>query len=72
MRKYDIQQTYESNDFNYTKKLLNKYKVKYIYLGKLEKIYYDTKGFEKVAETNQSHFKKIYSNAQVKIYMYTK
>lgn len=33
----DIRNLYESNDLNLTKKLINKYKISYIYLGELER-----------------------------------
>jgi len=67
-RSIDIQNIYESREFNTTKKLLLRYNVSYIYLGQLEKAYYDTQGIEELIFNNPNFFTQIYDNPNVKIY----
>jgi uncharacterized membrane protein len=63
-------QVYSSGDFESTKKILMLYNISHIYLGSLEKAYYDTSGFERVVENNPLFFQKVYTNPDVSIYKF--
>lgn len=70
-RASDIKTLYESYNSQQTFLLLNKYNVKYIFLGQLEKAYYDTQGIENIIIQNPKFFKKVYMNPQSKIYLFS-
>lgn len=70
-RENDIKLLYESTDPRVTFSLLNKYRVRYIYLGQLEKAYYNTQGLEDSIQSYPERFKKVYSRSQTMIYKYT-
>ena len=70
IRASHINEIYTSFDFETTKSLLMKYNVSYIYLGQLEKAYYNTKGFEYVVLNHPSYFQKIFSNPEVTLYKF--
>ncbi len=63
-RSTEVQTIYESKDLNLTKTLLEKYKVKYIVVGKMEK--------EKYPNLNQKKFgslgKKVFENGQTAVF----
>lgn len=63
----DIKTIYSTKDISIAYNLLNKYQVKYIYIGNLEAETYGTIGFKKF-ETSPAMFKLIYSNPDIKIY----
>jgi YYY domain-containing protein len=63
----DVRTIYNSTDFEQTKKLLNLYSVKYIYVGPLEHLYYDATGLDKFDQANDL-WSLVYQNEQVKIY----
>ncbi len=63
----DVRTIYNSTDLAQTKKLLNLYNVKYIYVGPLERLYYDANGLNKFDQSNDL-WKLVYQNEQVKIY----
>jgi YYY domain-containing protein len=63
----DVQTIYNSTDLQQTENLLKLYNVKYIYVGPLEKIYYDANGLNKFDQSSDL-WKLIYQNEQVKIY----
>ena len=63
----DVSTIYNSTDLEQTKKLLNLYDVKYIYVGPLEKIYYDANGLNKF-DLATDLWNLVYQNEQVKIY----
>lgn len=65
-----IKQIYESSDFETTKSLLMLYNVSYIYLGQLEKAYYDTSGIEKIINDYKNSFIKVYNNSNISIYKF--
>jgi YYY domain-containing protein len=70
IRSAHIQQIYENTDFETTKSLLLLYNVSYIYLGKLEQVYYRTSGLEGIISTYSTDFKKVYDNPEVRIYKF--
>jgi YYY domain-containing protein len=63
----DVQTMYNSTDLQQTEDLLKLYNVKYIYVGPLEKIYYDGNGLNKFDQSGDL-WKLVYQNEQVKIY----
>jgi uncharacterized membrane protein len=63
----DVRTIYNSTDLEQTKKLLNLYKVQYIYVGQLERLYYDPNGLNKFDQANDL-WSLLYQNEQVRIY----
>jgi uncharacterized membrane protein len=63
----DVRTIYNSTDPEQVKTLLKLYSVKYIYVGPLEKLYYDPNGLNKFDQPNDL-WKLVYQNEQVKIY----
>ncbi|GAK58589.1 conserved protein [Candidatus Vecturithrix granuli] len=63
-RTQDIQAIYETLDKNMIMELLHQYQVEYIYVGKLERESYDSRGLEEF----QPMFPRVYENGSVKIY----
>jgi len=63
----DVRTIYNSTDLDQTRQLLNRYNVQYIYVGPLERIYYDANGLNKFDQTN-GLWDLVYENEQVKIY----
>lgn len=63
----DVRTIYNSTDLEQTKKLLDLYKVRYIYVGQLERLYYDANGLNKFDQANNL-WSLVYQNEQVKIY----
>jgi len=63
----DVRTIYNSTDLEQTKKLLNLYNVQYIYVGTLERIYYDANGLNKF-DQSKDLWNLVYQNEQVKIY----
>lgn len=64
----DVRKMYTSTDADETLRLLQKYGVRYIYVGALEQIYYPGKGLEKFDAENGRLWDEVYANEQVKIY----
>jgi YYY domain-containing protein len=63
----DVKTMFNSTDVNQTLQLLDQYQVRYIYIGTLERLYYDPAGLAKFDQPdNPWHL--IYHNDQVKIY----
>ena len=46
-RRADVQALYTTTDLEYTRRLLEKYNVRYIYVGQLERLYYPQPGLDK-------------------------
>lgn len=63
----DVNTIYTSTDLDQTVQLLNRYGVRYIYVGPLEQIYYAGDGLDKFGQVNDL-WALVYQNAQVKIY----
>ncbi len=63
----DVRTIYNSTDLEQVKKLLNLYNVQYIYIGELERIYYDANGLDKFGQANDL-WSLVYQNEEVKIY----
>ena len=63
----DVRTIYNSTDLEQTKKLLNLYDVQYVYVGPLERLYYDANGLNKFDQSNDL-WSLVYQNEQVKIY----
>ena len=63
IRKNDLKLIYSSPDLKTSLNLLSKYNVEYIYVGKLEKLYYPKEGIEKFES-----LKSIYTNDEVSIF----
>lgn len=70
-RENDIKLLYESTNPETTYSLLEKYQIRFIYLGQLEKTYYNTQGLEDLIKSDPERFKKVYSQSQTMIYKYT-
>lgn len=63
----DVRTIYNSTDLDQVKQLLSRYHVQYIYVGALEKMYYDPNGLNKFEQATPL-WSLVYQNAQVKIY----
>lgn len=64
----DAKRAYETNSLEEFFSIIKKYKIKYIYLGELEKAYYDNQGFKKFDRMLGRELELIYQNEEVKIY----
>ena len=67
-RKLDIQTIYETADFDLALRLLRQYDVDYIYLGDLERAYYQGPGLQKFDLMVDFGITEVYSNERVTIY----
>ncbi|HEY3312317.1 MAG TPA: DUF2298 domain-containing protein [Anaerolineales bacterium] len=67
----DVKTIYNSLDLEQTKKLLELYQVQYIYVGQLERLYYDQNGLGKFDQAKDL-WSLVYQNEQVKIYRVNK
>ena len=64
----DINIIYETENVVEALELIKKYRVRYIYVGGLEKLYYSPKGLSKFALHMNGNIEKVYSNQEVDIY----
>ena len=64
----DIRTIYETRNVEKAFELIEKYKVKYIYIGRLEKLYYSSDGLSKFKLEMKEDIEKVYSNKEVEIY----
>jgi uncharacterized membrane protein len=62
-----VRTIYNSPDLALTKQLLDRYNVEYVYVGPLERLYYDANGLSKFDQAN-GLWSLVYQNEQVKIY----
>ncbi len=67
-RKLDIQTIYETADFDLALRLLRQYDVDYIYLGDLERAYYQGPGLQKFDLMGDMGISLVYTNERVTIY----
>ena len=67
-RKLDIQTIYETADFDLALRLLRQYDVDYIYLGDLERAYYQGPGLQKFDLMGDLGITPVYANERVTIY----
>ena len=68
-RTNDVTQLYNTTDVEQTQAILAKYGVKYIYVGRLEALYYAPTGIAKFAQmANDNLLKVVYTTADVTIY----
>ena len=67
-RKNDIRYIYSTTDTELALNLLDKYKVKYIYVGDIERHYYPEEGIAKFSEMLGSSLSMAYKNERVTIY----
>ena len=67
-RKLDIQTIYETADFDLALRLLRQYDVDYIYLGDLERAYYQGPGLQKFELMGDLGISPVYTNERVTIY----
>ena len=63
----DVKTMYNSTDVDQTMQLMNQYQVRYVYVGTLERLYYNSAGLDKFEQPN-GPWHLVYSNDQVKIY----
>jgi len=64
----DVATMYNTRDKSQALELLRRYQVSYIYVGQLEKAYYDPAGLAKFDQMAGSELELVYENSQVKIY----
>ena len=64
----DIRTIYETQNVEKALELIEKYKVEYIYIGRLEKLYYSSDGLSKFKLEMKEAIEKVYSNKEVEIY----
>ena len=67
-RKNDIRYIFSTTDTELSLNLLDKYKVKYIYVGDIERHYYPEEGIAKFSEMLGSSLSMAYKNERVTIY----
>jgi YYY domain-containing protein len=65
-RKEDVKSIYTTTDIDRTVELLQRYHVSYIYIGRLETLYYAGDGLEKFKQENE-HWSVVYQNEEVTI-----
>ena len=70
-RKVDVQTIYETADFDLALRLLRQYDVDYIYLGDLERAYYQGPGLRKFELMEDLGISPVYTNERVTIYRVT-
>jgi uncharacterized membrane protein len=63
----DVRTIYSTPDPNAALQLLHQYNVNYIYVGQLERLYYDPAGLQKFTQPNPA-WTLVYQNPQVQIY----
>ena len=59
---------YSTTDSDMALNLIKKYDVDFIYIGHLERLYYDADGLNKFGSDNHDWAQLVYSNQEVKIY----
>jgi YYY domain-containing protein len=64
----DVQTIYNDQDPKLVSGLLHRYGVQYVYVGPLERLYYDAAGLDKFDQANGLYWNLIYENPGVKIY----
>ena len=67
-RKSIVDTIFSTTDIQLTNKLINLYKVDYIYVGELEKNKYPIEGIKKFDNISELNLEVIYENKEVKIY----
>ena len=65
---FQVELIYSTTDSDLAFDLIKKYDVEFVYVGQLERIYYNADGLKKFADTTKSWHQLVYSNAQVQIY----
>lgn len=63
----DVATIYNTTDVNQAVELLHQYHVGFVYLGQLERLYYDANGLDKFTAPNPA-WDLVYQNSQVQIY----
>jgi YYY domain-containing protein len=64
----DVKAIYSDPNPEVARRLLQRYNVEYIYVGKNERIYYAADGINKFAQQNGQFWDKVYENPEVQIY----
>ena len=64
----DISTIYETKNIEKAITLIKKYEVEYIYIGRLEKLYYSSEGLNKFQSEMKGVIETVYSNKEVEIY----
>ena len=64
----DIRRIYSTTDHEEALKLLDKYQVEYIYVGELERHYYQQQGLDKFDSMLGTELELVYVNSTVQIY----
>jgi YYY domain-containing protein len=67
-RTEDVGTIYTSQDIELTVQLLERYNIRYIYVGPLERIYYGEEGLSKFEAHQGQYWNLVYGNEEVKIY----
>ena len=67
-RQRHVEFIYSTTDSDLAFDLIKKYDVEFIYVGQLERLYYNEDGLKKFADTTQLWHQLVYSNAEVQIY----
>ena len=67
-RQRQVEFIYSTTDSDLAFDLIKKYDVEFIYVGQLERLYYNEDGLKKFADTTQLWHQLVYSNAEVQIY----
>ena len=64
----DVNDIYSTTDARHALRLLREYNVRYVYVGKLERLYYPEEGIRKFDDTMSDSLDKVFQNDEVTIY----
>ena len=64
----DVHRIYSTTDASEALLLMRKYGVEYVYVGRLESLYYPQEGLEKFDNALSEHLENVYRNEDVKVY----
>ena len=67
-----VKTLFSTDDPGQAWEILKEHRVKYIYVGQLERLYYPPEGLSKFDKMSETGIKLVYTNPQVKIYMVTR
>ena len=67
-----VKTLFSTDDPGQAWEILKEHRVKYIYVGQLERLYYPLEGLSKFDKMSETGIKLVYTNPQVKIYMVTR
>ena len=67
-RNFEVDFMYQTSDSEETLRLLREYKVRYVYVGQVERLYYSPEGLAKFDSRLSEHLATVFDNGQTKVY----